>query len=64
MDLHDWNDAVSEADGNITVPTLDLEVVVKDYEGAFHNVILDGLNYNEGRMILELHSEIEEDEDG
>lgn len=51
---------VSEAGGD---EDANMVLVVKDYEGKVHNIVADNImfDYTEGQIILELHSEIEEE---
>lgn len=56
-------DEITGADNSVGEDTAKLEVVVKDYDGDSHNVSFDGCYYLEGRMVLELHSEIEDDDE-
>lgn len=51
---------VSEAGGD---EDTEMELVVKDFEGKTYHLVADNImfDYTEGQIILELHSEIEEE---
>jgi len=64
LKVSDLLDDISMPDGEINEEDTKLEIIIRDYEGKLHNVVGDGImhDYNEGQLILEMHSEIEDDE--